>query len=87
MIEDRVKIDVKKKQTSTAKIGDVSIKIKPGTAFMDCIFGNVRKSFAVRDVSHNVFYVDNHTARINDSDGNRYIVNINKLNKKRGDSC
>lgn len=60
----------------------VSIKIKPGTAFMDCIFGNVRKSFAVRDVSHNVFYVDNHTARINDSDGNRYIVNINKLNKK-----
>ena len=60
----------------------ISIKLKPGTAFIDCMFGEVRKSFAVRDVSHNVFYVDEKIARINDSDGNRYIVNIDKLNKK-----
>lgn len=38
MIEDRVKIDVKKKQTSTVKIGDVSIKIKPWISLAEAVY-------------------------------------------------
>ena len=38
MIEDRVKIDLKKKQTSTVKIGDVSIKVKPWISLAEAVY-------------------------------------------------
>lgn len=60
----------------------IDIKMKPGTTFFDCMFGDRRKSFIVKDVSHNVFYIEKDVARINDSDGNRYLVKINDLDKK-----
>lgn len=60
----------------------VDITLRPGTTYFDCEFGDRRKSFVVKDASHNVFYISKNVARINDSDGNRYLVNIDKLDKK-----
>lgn len=60
----------------------IDITLKPGTTYFDCEFGDRRKSFVVKDVSHNVFYVGEKVARINDADGNRYVVHIDRLDKK-----
>ncbi|MBQ7579829.1 MAG: DUF1854 domain-containing protein [Clostridia bacterium] len=62
--------------------GFIEITLKPGTTYFDCMFGDREKSFVVRDVSHNVFYIGENVARINDADGNRYVVHLDKLDKK-----
>lgn len=38
MIEDRVKIDLKKKQVSNVKVGDVSIKVKPWLDLAEVVY-------------------------------------------------
>lgn len=38
MIEDRIKVDLKKKQMSNVKIGDVSIKIKPWLDLAEVVY-------------------------------------------------
>ena len=60
----------------------IEIEMKPGTTYFDCEFGDRKKSFVVKDVSHNVFYISEKIARINDADGNRYVVDFDKLDKK-----
>lgn len=60
----------------------IEINMKPGTTYFDCEFGDRKKSFVVKDVSHNVFYISENVARINDADGNRYVVNLGSLDKK-----
>ena len=58
------------------------VKMRPGTTYIDCMFGNVRRNFVVKDVSHNIFYIKDDIARINDSEGNRYMFDFSKLPKK-----
>lgn len=60
----------------------IEITLKPGTTYFDCMFGDREKSFVVKDVSHNVFYISENVARINDADGNRYVVDLDKLDKR-----
>lgn len=60
----------------------LDIKMRPGATFFDCMFSDRKKSFVVKDVSHNIFYIAENLARINDADGNRYVFKTDKLNRK-----
>lgn len=60
----------------------ISIKMRPGSTYVDCKFGDTKKGFNIRDISNNMFFIGEDTVRINDADGNRYITYLNKLSKK-----
>lgn len=92
IIEDVSLLDEKSRESAMITLGRkyftpeitkfIAIEMKPGTTYFDCEFGGRKKSFVVRDVSHNVFYISDNVARINDADGNRYVVDLDKLDKK-----
>ena len=59
----------------------VSVKERAGRFFFDCKIGDYKKNFTVKDISRNVFTV-NGLIRMVDVDGNRYILNFDKISKK-----
>lgn len=92
IIEDIGKLDEKSAENAVHELDKryftpeitefLDIKMRPGVTFFDCMFSDRKKSFVVKDASHNIFYIAENLARINDADGNRYVFRTDKLNRK-----
>ncbi|HZK21257.1 MAG TPA: DUF1854 domain-containing protein [Oscillospiraceae bacterium] len=61
----------------------ISIKEKMGSFYFEVKIDNIKKSFAVRDISRNIRFTNENFIMIFDVDGNRYIIpDLNKIRRK-----